>query len=158
MNLRTVHPSVTRMWRQFAGCQTSPSEFDRPYSSWHFCDNEHDADECARLAATGQKRATAPSLWGLQHAGEQFPNVGDLHVITNWAGIAQCVIQITDVEIVPLNAINESHARAEGEGDCSLAWWYKAHWDYYHRELAGSSYRPEPDMPIVFQRFECVFR
>lgn len=140
------------------GCQTEPGELDRPYSSWHFCDNERDADECAELAANGHKRATAPSLWGLLHAGEPLPRVGDLHVITNWAGVARCIIRITDFEILPLNLIDESHARAEGEGDGSLAWWRKAHWDYYQRELEGSGYQPQADMPIVFQRFECVFR
>lgn len=158
MNLKTVHPSVPRMWLEFLGSQPPSRELDLPFSSWHFCDNEHDADECAELTKNGRKCATAPSLWALHHTGEQLPRVGDLHVITNWAGIAQCVIQITSVEIVPLDAINESHALAEGEGDCSLAWWRKVHWDYYHRELEGTGYVPQLTMPIVFQRFKCVFR
>ena len=55
-----------------------------------------------------------------------------------------------------LNEITEEHACAEGEGDGSLAWWVAAHWPYYHRELEGSGYSPQPDMPIVFERFEVV--
>lgn len=145
------------MWREFLARQLPASDEAPALSHWHFCDNERDADECARLVVSGEKRATAPSLWSFQSQGEPLPRVGDLHVVTNWAGEAQCIIRTTGVEVLPLDRITEEHARAEGEGDGSLAWWRDAHWSYYQRELAGSGHGPQPDMPIVFQRFECVF-
>lgn len=148
--------SVSKMWQEFIGSSALPGDEERSISSWHFCDNEQDANECARLVLSGQKRATAPSLWSLEHAGEPIPRMGDLHVITDWLGKAQCIIRITNVEVVPLNEITEEHARAEGEGDGTLTWWHKAHWAYYQRELAGSGYQPQVDMPIVFVRFECA--
>lgn len=153
-----MHPSVATMWQEFMDSAALEGDRDRPLSSWHFCDNQHDADECARLVVSGRKRATAPSLWGLEHEGGPFPRVGDLHVITDWAGIARCIIRITRIDIVPLHEITEEHAQAEGEGDGSLAWWREAHWAYYQRELQGSNYQPQPHMPIVFQRFECIYR
>ncbi|MFC0253466.1 ASCH domain-containing protein [Massilia consociata] len=146
------------MWREFRTSRIAGGRPDRPISSWHFCDNKQDADECARLVVSGRKRATAPSLWSFERDGEALPQPGDLHVITDWEGIAQCIIRITGVEIIPLDRITEEHARREGEGDGSLAWWHRAHWAYYHRELLNSAYEPQPDMPIVFQRFECVYR
>ncbi|PWF45444.1 ASCH domain-containing protein [Massilia glaciei] len=145
------------MWREFMALGVLPADRERAISHWHFCDNRQDADACARLVVSGRKRATAPSLWSLQSRGEALPRIGDLHVVTDWAGKAQCIIRITDVEVLPLHGISEEHARAEGEGDGSLAWWYDAHWAYYHRELEGSGYQPRPDMPIVFERFECVY-
>ncbi|MGO1892042.1 MAG: ASCH domain-containing protein [Luteimonas sp.] len=78
-------------------------------------------------------------------------------MVTDWSGTAICIIRTIEVQVVPLNEITESHARIEGEGDGSLAWWLKAHWDYYHHELQGTGRVPGPDMPIVFQEFECVF-
>jgi uncharacterized protein YhfF len=151
-----VHLSVDEMWHAFLALGNVPG--DTPaLSHWHFCDNEHDANECARLVLSGRKRATAPSLWSFQAANEPLPQAGDLHVVTDWAGVAQCIIRISHVELVPLDEITQAHASAEGEGDGSLAWWRRAHWAYYHRELEGSGYQPRPDMPIVFQWFERVY-
>ncbi|MEM6509402.1 MAG: hypothetical protein AAF644_07920 [Pseudomonadota bacterium] len=31
--------------------------------SWHFCDNEQDANDCALLVLNGVKQATTPSLY-----------------------------------------------------------------------------------------------
>ena len=152
-----MHPSVAIMWREYMALRALEGEEEPAFSHWHFCDNERDADECARLVVSGAKRATAPSLWSIESQGEPIPRAGDLHVVTNWAGQAQCIIRITVVEVVPLDRISEEHARAEGEGDGSLAWWHDAHWSYYHRELEGSGYAPQPDMPIVFQWFDCVY-
>jgi uncharacterized protein YhfF len=145
------------MWREFLAHGSVCEDQGRAVSYWHFCGNEQDADECARLVVIGRKRATAPSLWSLETSGEPLPSVGDLHVVTNWAGEAQCIIRITGVEVVPFDEITQEHASAEGEGDGSLAWWRNTHWAYCQRELEGRGYLPEPAMPIVFERFECVY-
>lgn len=152
-----MHPTVDAMWHPFLAHAGVPERDAPAISYWHFCDNEHDADECARLVLSGRKRATAPSLWSFEASNEPLPHVGDLHVITDWAGVAQCIIRISRVELVPLDGITQEHAAAEGEGDGSLAWWRTAHWAYYHRELEGSGHVPKQDMPIVFQWFECVY-
>jgi uncharacterized protein YhfF len=153
-----MHQSVKLMWDYYLGHQSQPSQFptDAP-PAWYFCDNETDANECAQLVATGTKRATSPSLWFFESSGEALPRIGDLNIVTDWSGKAVCIIRTTNVQILPLNEITEVHARIEGEGDGSLDWWHKAHWDYYHHELQGTGYEPRPDMPIVFQEFERIF-
>jgi uncharacterized protein YhfF len=153
-----MHPSVPAMWGAYLATLGNPSGVARrPLSAWHFCDNEQDADECARLVLSGLKRATAPSLWYFESRNEPLPQVGDVHVVTNWAGEAQCVIRTTQVQIVPFREVTEEHAAAEGEGDRTLAWWRRVHWGYYHRELEGTAFQPREDMPIVCERFERVF-
>ena len=150
-----MNRSVELMWADYLA-QHSQGSIDVP-PAWHFCSNEADANECARLVLTGAKRATSPSLWSFENANEALPQVGELNIVTDWSGKAACIIRTTKVQILPLNEITESHARIEGEGDGSLAWWFKEHWDYYHHELQGTGRVPQPDMPIVFQEFECVF-
>lgn len=124
---------------------------------WHFCDSQEDADECARLVAAGRKQATAPSLWGFSHRDEAVPSVGALDVITTWSGEAVAIIRTTRVAIIPYQDVDRAFAAAEGEGDGSLGYWRRVHWDYYTRELAGSTFVPTHDMPIVCQWFEVVF-
>ena len=153
-----MHPSVPAMWQAYLATRgETPAGAHQPLSSWHFCDNEQDADECARLVRAGVKRATSPSLWYFQSRGELPPRVGEEHVVTNWAGEAQCVIRTTRVEIVPFHQVSEAHAAAEGEGDGTLTWWRRIHWEYYHRELQGTGLEPREDMPIVCEYFERVF-
>ena len=130
---------------------------EEPPSAWHFCDNAEDADACAALVLAGRKRATAPSRWGLEARGEPLPRPGDLHVVTDWSGVARCVIRTTAVEVVPVRDVTAAHAAAEGEGDGSLAFWRRVHRAYYERELAGTPYVPRDDMPVVCEQFEVVF-
>lgn len=67
------------------------------------------------------------------------------------------MIEVEKVEIVAFNKITPEFAATEGEGDKSLEYWKKVHWDYYHRELADTKYKPTEDMPIVCEYFKVVF-
>ena len=148
--------SVTRMWDEYrAAAGIAPDEPLPPV--WHFCDSQAEADECARLVLAGRKHATAPSLWGFLHRGEPVPTVGSLDLVTTWGGDACAIIRTTRVEIVPFSEVSAEHAAAEGEGDCSLEWWRRTHSEYYARELAGTSYVPTDDMPVVCQYFDVVY-
>jgi uncharacterized protein YhfF/RimJ/RimL family protein N-acetyltransferase len=152
-----LSPSVRHIWDRYL--KHSGESADRPLPAvWHFCDNEVDADTCAALVLEGRKRATASSQWFFDCRGERLPVAGDLDIVTNWSGIAQCIIRTTAVEIVPYNEVTAEFAATEGEGDGSLGHWRSVHWPYYHRELEGTGCTPAEDMPIVCQRFEVAFR
>ena len=149
-----MHFSVAQLSRQYFQSLDQP---EQPLASWYFCDNAQDADECAELVLSGIKRATSPSLWWYEANNEPLPKVGDLNIVTNWAGQAQCIIETTEVIIVPYNQISAAYAEREGEGDRSLAYWQKVHWPYYHRELKNTQFTPVKDMPIVCESFRVVF-
>lgn len=158
-----MNQSVNLMWADYLDYllyepqpQPQQNAADVP-PAWYFCANEADANACAQLVFAGIKRATSPSLWFFESSNEPLPQVGDLNIVTDWSGKAVCIIRTTQVQILPLNEITETHAKIEGEGDGSLAWWYKAHWDYYQQELQDTGRIPQPDMPIVFQEFERIF-
>jgi len=123
----------------------------------YFGDNEKDANALADLVLKDIKRATSHSLLGLQLRKEDLPKIGDFFVVTDWKGNAKCIIRTTSVKLIPYFAIHSEHARLEGEGDKSLEYWKKVHWDYYNRELGGHGRKPLESMIIVFERFEKVF-
>ena len=153
-----MHPSVSALWREFLASGLAPAGVeDQPPNAWHFCDTQAAADLCAALVRQGRKVATAPCLWSFLARGESLPRVGQYHIVTDWAGVAQCVIRTTEITIVPFAQVTPEHATAEGEGDGSLADWRATHWDYYQRELAGTPFVPSEDMPIVCERFTVVY-
>lgn len=154
-----MHPSVSEMWQRYlVSIGESPETTAKILNHFIFGDNREDADYCADLTVRGIKQATSPSLWWFEHSGEAVPQKGDVNIVTDWKGRAQCVIETTSVEIVPYNQITEAYAAIEGEGDKSLAYWQKVHWPYYFRELKDTPYTPTEDMPIVCECFKVIFR
>lgn len=123
----------------------------------HFCNNEQDADECAQLVKKGIKKATSPSLLELQHRKEPLPKIGDFLIVTDWEGRAQCIVRTTKVILKPFFAIDAAYALKEGEGDKSLEYWKKSHWDYYTKELETFGRKARESMIVVCQEFEKVF-
>ncbi len=61
------------------------------------------------------------------------------------------------MRIVPFNLVDEQVAREEEEGDPSLGWWRRAHWDYFSTECQRLGRTPSEDMPIVCQRFRVLY-
>jgi len=148
--------SARNMWGDYLDNHLEDAFAEAP-KTVHFCDNEKDADECARLVKKGIKRTTSHSLLGLQYRKEPLPKVGDFTVVTNWEGKAQCIVRTTAVKFKPFFSIDETYAKLEGEGDKSLEYWKKTHWDYYERELEPFNRVPRESMIIVCEEFEKVF-
>ena len=146
-----MHPSVIQLWNVYR-TENPTAPADVPIS-FHFCDNQADADLCAELVATERKRATATSLAELQLAGERIPRPGDYGIVTNWAGEAKAAIRTTSVEIRRFCDVDAAFARDEGEGDLTLEWWRMAHDAYYRRVLANSPYIVNDDLKIACERF-----
>ena len=153
-----MHSSIDTLWRAYLRSMgETPATTDKTFAAWSFGDTDALADDLLGLVLDGTKRATTPSVWELEARGEPMPQPGDLHVITDSAGVARCIIRTTRVVIKPFNEVDAAYARLEGEGDRSLEYWRRTHWAYYERVLAGTDYTPRPDMPVVCEQFEVVF-
>lgn len=152
-------PSADKMWDAFVTSDLPWAEAaaESSFSSWHFGTGGEMADELVKLVLEGRKRATAASLWAYELEGETPPAVGDFSVVTDGSGEARCVIRTTSVEVVAFSDVDESFAAAEGEGDLSLRYWREGHWFFFTQELEAWGRDPEPDMPVVCERFELVF-
>ena len=148
--------SARNMWGDYLDKHLEDAFVDAP-KTIHFCDNEKDANECVDLVLKNIKKATSPSLLGLQLRNEPLPKIGDFLVITDWGGKAKCIVKTTAVKLKPMFSIDETYARKEGEGDKSLAYWKKTHWEYYTRELSEFDREPRESMIVVCQEFEKVF-
>lgn len=151
------HNSVTIMWNKYLeSIGESIDNTKKEYLSWHFEITEGAANKLARLVLEGKKKATASSLWVYEHEGESIPKEGDYSIITDWDGIAVCIIQTKHIEIIPFNLITEEHARKEGEGDLSLEYWRKVHEEFFIEECNSIGREFTENMPVIFEEFEVV--
>ena len=149
------HPSLSELWDYFI--LSNPKFKNTPIpESYYFCDNEKDANECIQWVVEGVKRATTTSMWWFETNNHPLPKIGDLYIVTDWEGIAKAIIQVLKIEQTSFNEITPEYAEIEGEGDKSLAYWNKVHWDYYTREMNEKGQQPTEDMLLICEQFKTV--
>lgn len=150
-----IPSTISAFWKSFQENNREYFQCPQP-QSYFFCDNKKDADECADLVVKKIKRASSPSVWWFMKNNEVFPKVGDLAIVTNWEGEPKAMILTTKVEIVKLKDITPEYAFIEGEGDKSLEYWKKAHWEFYTNEMKPYNESPNEEMEIVCEYFETI--
>jgi uncharacterized protein YhfF len=148
--------SVEKLWNEFIDKNPNNKFKDTP-TSFYFCDNKKDANECAELVVNNIKKATATSLWWYEKNNEPLPQIGDQYVVTDWSGNAKAIIEVTKVVKTPYNQITSEFAKTEGEGDKSLSYWKKVHKAYYSREMKPFNETFDENMIIVCEYFKTVY-
>ena len=152
----TVPPSIQPFWDAFlaaSGRDGTPLF----YEAFHFSDDERSANDLAALVLSGRKRATAALFWTHELTDKPLPFPGALSVVTEWHGAPLCVIETTQVDVIPFEEVDEDFAATEGEGDGSLRYWRDVHWAYFSRECQSLGKEPSPRMPIVCECFEVLY-
>ncbi len=147
---------VKAIWQDYLATLPPRQEPPKIYMTWHFGNQRETADRLGQLARAGVKTATSSLLWDYEAEDEELPQPGDLSIITDWDGAPICIIQTTAIEIKPFDQVDADHACAEGEGDRSLAYWRKAHWEAFAVSCAALARLPEESMPVVCERFRVV--
>ena len=88
-----------------------------------------DNDELFDLVACGKKRGTC----SLYDDNDQLSKVGDINIIYNSKN-EKITIKITKVRKCRFCDIDEQWAKIEGEGDLSLEYWKKIHYEFFTKE------------------------
>lgn len=110
-----------------------------------------DANWLAQLVVDGQKTATCSGHIFYELENERLPSVGQYNIVLNENDEPVAIIQITSVEISPMNEVPESFALAEGEGD--YEYWWNAHVEFFTKALAEYNMPFQESMPLVCERF-----
>lgn len=149
--------TVQEFWQEYV--DSLPDDEPRPedYQAWSFGDTPEMADELGKLVVEGIKTGTASLAWEYAHDDEPIPRAGEHSIVLNGAGDPLCIIETTRVYIEPYDQVGEDQAFAEGEGNRSLEYWRKAHWDYFARRCEVIGRTPGASMPIVCERFRVVW-
>ena len=152
--------SASELWGAYlaSGSLQASAAASATYSAWQFGYGVDQGDRLLACVLDGPKRATTGALATYEAEGEAVPVPGDYSVILDGHGVARCVIRTTRVDILPFEEVDAAFAYDEGEGDRSLEYWRSVHWAYFVRELAGLGLEATPDMPVVCERFEVVYR
>lgn len=144
---------VNAFWEEFVstGIRANP----RLYEAFVFGDSEPVTRDLTALVLAGTKRATASLKWEYEPPAplRDLPRRGTLSVVTDWSGHPQCVIESTNVAVVPFAEVTAEFAAIEGEGDGSLQFWQRVHWDYFVRVCEQLRRQPSERMLVVCESF-----
>src|SRR5215204_3451753 len=98
---------IETFWQDYI---STISEADRKnalaYLVDDFADTPKAATKVGKLVRDGIKTTTSSLLWGLEHGGEPLPKVGEIDLIVDGNGEPLCIIELTEVEIKPFNAVD----------------------------------------------------
>ena len=140
------------LWAQFTAVH--PVEQDG-YEAWAF---GADPDGLAALVLRGEKTATSSAYDLYQLEGEPLPQAGLYDVLLNAREEAVCVLRTTRVYVTAFDAVTPDHARREGEGDKSLAYWRQVHEAFFSDCLREAGLPFGPETRVVCEEFEVAFR
>jgi uncharacterized protein YhfF len=115
--------------------------------SFAFGDGGVLADRLGALVVAGRKTGTC---WSAGE-GDKSVKPGGRWVVLSGSNRPIAVIETVTVESLRFDGATALHARQEGEGDLSLAFWRAAHEDYFRRNGGFA-----PDMPLYYETFRLV--
>jgi uncharacterized protein YhfF len=115
--------------------------------SFAFGDSPALADELLELVLAGRKTATC---WAVSE-GDKGVEAGKRWIVKDGRGRPRAILETVEVERRRFEGIDERFAFDEGEGDRSLAYWRRAHTNYFTRR--GEFH---PGMEVYCERFRLV--
>jgi len=148
--------SIQEFWQAYREELGDDAPPEDAYAAWSFGDTSEMADELGALVVDGAKTGTASLAWEYAHDDEPIPRAGEHSIILNGEGDPLCIIRTARVYIECFNDVDAEQAYAEGEGDRSLEYWRKAHWDYFTRRCEILGRTASEYMPVVCERFQVV--
>jgi uncharacterized protein YhfF len=152
-----VTAPVQKFWNEF--CRNNPDiKPDTAFQTWYFGLGSEDARELCGLVLEGKKTATASLVWEYEDKPEDAPVLHGYSVVTDFEGHPQCVLQTTELRVVPFGKVDAEFAADEGEGDLSLDHWRKVHWDYFSRRCAAVGKEASEEMLVNCERFRLLYK
>jgi len=153
-----IHPSVEEMWQHYLdSIGDADNVSQKTYTSWFFCNDEESASSLAELVKKGIKRGTASLFCLYEIEQEALPTEGCYSIVTDFHGIAQCIIQTKKITVLPFKEVDDTLAAIEGEGDGSLKYWQTTHRHFFTEELATFDMAFTEALLVVFEEFELVY-
>jgi uncharacterized protein YhfF len=127
------------------------------YTIWQFADTPEDATSVGNLVRAGVKTTTSCLVREMEQIGEALPQAGDIAIVTGGDDLPLCIIEVTEVEVKPFDAVDAQFAYDYGEWDRTLEGWRAASWEYWSRHCRELGYEPSPEMLMGCQRFRVLY-
>lgn len=152
-----IDKTVYEMWESYTNSYPEFENKEIP-ETWYFHNNEEDANRLAELTLNGNKKASSGLYSWYEEANADLPKAGTKHIITDFYGKAQAIIEIIKVDTIPFNKISKDYAELDmGTKMEPLKKWKNAHWNFFAKAIEQSGGKPSEEMLIVCEWFEIIW-
>ncbi|WP_446039273.1 ASCH domain-containing protein [Streptomyces sp. SID1121] len=120
-------------------------------------------DRLVAAVLDGRKVSTTGLLAEYEAEREELPPVGERSALIDSAGREVAVVELTEVRVLPLGAVDLRLAVEEGEGHTSVAAWRADHERFWHGEemreaLGDPGFTVHDGTLLVVESFRVVER
>jgi len=109
------------------------------------------------LLLSGAKTAMFTPLETIEINMEKMPVTGEVYVVLDSKEEPRCIIELTDVKILPVNEIPWDLARRDGEDENILDWQNKME-NFLDEEADLCGFEALPDSKIVCELFKVIYK
>ena len=150
--------NVERYWEQFRASLPAGARRPSAYADTAaFGFTWDDAREIAALVRNGTKTATGGLVWSNEADGKPGSQPGDLWIVIAGPDEPVCIIETTEVRVIPYDEVPEEYAWEGGEGDRSMTDWRRMYWEMIVSECKRIGRDPNPKAPLAMERFRVVY-
>lgn len=122
-----------------------------------FEDNGFTGQSQLALILGGQKTAVFSAFPAYEINREPVPVVGEVYIVEDGKGIPRCIIEVTDVQVLPFGEVSWEMAQREGE-DESMTVWREKQQDYMEEEAELCGFDFTDETKVVFEVFRVIYR
>ncbi len=145
------------MWNNYTASNSEIGNNEMP-DAWHFHNNREDANRLVELTSSGEKRAMSELYSWYEKDNIELDKIGAKHIITDFDGKAQAIIEIKKIDTIPFNQIPKDYAALDmGTNIEPLKKWKKAHWDFFEMAMKKNGEKPTEEMLIVCEWYETIW-
>lgn len=149
--------TTAEFWKNYLK-DTNQNEENAVYSGELIFENTGAAGKTQlSMVLSGAKTAIFTPLDVIEINLEKVPLAGEVYVVLDGTGEPCCIIELTDVNIIPLNEIPWDLARRDGENE-NLTDWLGKMKDYIWDEADVCGFELHDDIKVVCEIFKIIYK
>ncbi len=156
--MKNLKPLEQSFWKDYLASLPPKIRLKKPFVYAGYAGGRKNTDALIRLYRAGKKTAGSGLVKDYATAGDPLPKVGDYWILLDSRDRPQFLLKTLRTELNLFGRIPKSVARAEGEGDLSVAYWKKAHARFYFPFLSEWGLDDIDKAVVITEHFEIVHR
>ena len=149
--------TTSEFWKQYLK-DTNQKEEDAVFSGELVFEDEGMTGQTQlSMVLSGAKTAMFTPLETIEINMEKVPVAGEVYVVLDTEEEPRCLIELTDVKIIPLNEISWELAQKDGEDENMQDWQDKMK-EFLEEEADLCGFEAKADSKIVCEVFKLVYK
>lgn len=155
MNIDQLNQREQAYWKKYCS-NTGLDPYSTPVEA-SIAGNPSIANELLHLYLSGKKTAGSSLLKYYEVTTTPLPQIGNYWIILDSNNVPSCIVKTIKIDINVFEDMPQYIAIAEGEGDLSLAYWKKAHTEFFSPFVANWNINQLTKEKIVTEFYQVVY-